>query len=76
MGIIVTVKVVTGTNRAGRPRTIQPGNREWAIIIKCINTQGIAIPPLIIFKVVIHQAAWYKNDIIPYDWLISISDNS
>jgi hypothetical protein len=26
MGVIVTVKVVTGTDRAGRPRIIQPGN--------------------------------------------------
>jgi hypothetical protein len=28
MGVISTTKVVTGTDRAGRPRTTQPGNRE------------------------------------------------
>jgi hypothetical protein len=28
MGVIATAKVVTGTDRAGWPRTIQPGNRE------------------------------------------------
>jgi hypothetical protein len=28
IGVITTAKVVTGTDRAGRPRTIQPGNRE------------------------------------------------
>jgi hypothetical protein len=28
MGVITTAKVVTGTDRAGRPRTTQPGNRE------------------------------------------------
>jgi len=22
-----------------------------------------------------HQAAWYKDNIIPYDWLIGVSDN-
>ena len=26
MGVIVTAKVITGTDRAGRPRTVQPGN--------------------------------------------------
>ena len=57
MGVIVTVKVITRTDRAGRPRTIQPGNREWVTIIECINALGIAIPPLIIFKAVIYQAA-------------------
>jgi hypothetical protein len=36
MGVIITAKVITGTDRAGRPRTIQPGNREWVTIIECI----------------------------------------
>jgi len=26
MGVIITVKVITGTNRAGRPKITQPGN--------------------------------------------------
>ena len=55
MGVIVIVKVVTGTNRAGQPRTVQPGNQEWVTIIKTINAQGNAIPPLVIFKTVMHQ---------------------
>ena len=57
MGVIATAKVVTGTDRAGRPRTVQPGNREWVTIIECINALGDAIPLLVIFKAVIHQAA-------------------
>ena len=76
MGVIATAKVITGTDRAGRPRTVQPGNREWVTIIEAINALGVAIPPLIIFKAVMHQAAWYKNDIIPHDWSIGVSDNS
>ena len=76
MGIIITIKVITKTNQAGWPRTIQLGNREQVIIIKCINALGIIIPLLIIFKVVIYQAAQYKNNIILHNWLISISDNS
>ena len=73
MGVIVTVRVITGTDRAGRPRTIQPGNREWVTIIECINALGGMIPPLVIFKAVMHQAAWYN--IIPHDWSISVSEN-
>jgi hypothetical protein len=73
MGVISTARVVTGTDRAGRPRTIQPGNREWATIIECINAMGAAIPPLVIFEAVLHQAAWYN--IIPEDWSIGVSEN-
>jgi len=54
MGVIVTVKVVTKTDRAGRLRTVQLSNREWVTIIECINALGIAIPPLVIFEAVIH----------------------
>jgi len=75
MGIIATVKVVTGTDRASRPRSIQPGNREWVTIIKTINSQGDALPPLVIFEAIMHQAAWYEDNIIPHDWLIGVSDN-
>jgi len=28
---------------------------------------GGIIPLLVIFKVVMHQAAWYENDIIPHN---------
>jgi hypothetical protein len=57
MGVIATARVVTGTDRAGRPRTVQLGNREWVTIIECINTSGFAIPLLIIFEAMMHQAA-------------------
>jgi hypothetical protein len=75
MGVISTAKVVTGTDRAGRPRTIQPGNREWVTVIETINTRGNTIPPLVIFEAVFHQSAWYEDGIIPLDWSIGVSDN-
>jgi hypothetical protein len=50
MGVIATAKVVTGTDRAGRPRTVQPGSQEWVTIIECINALGGAIPLLVILK--------------------------
>jgi hypothetical protein len=73
MGVIATAKVVTGTDRAGRPRTVQPGNREWVTIIETINTCGFATPPLVIFEAVMHQKAWYSC--IPFDWSIGVSEN-
>lgn len=73
MGVIATAKVVTGSDRAGRPRTVQPGNREWVTIIETINTRGFAIPPLVIFEAVWHQASWYS--MLPLDWTIGVSDN-
>jgi hypothetical protein len=54
MGVILTAKVVTGTDRAGRPRTTQPGNREWVTAIEAIRARGFAIPPLVIFEAVMH----------------------
>jgi len=56
MGVIATAKVVTGTDRAGRPRTTQPGNREWVTVIETICARGFAIPPLVILEAVMHQS--------------------
>lgn len=75
MGVITTAKVVTGIDRAGRPRTTQPGNREWVTVIEAICARGFAIPPLIIFKAVMHQLFWYENGLLPSDWVISVSAN-
>lgn len=74
MGIISTSKVVTGTDRAGRPRTVQPGNREWVTAIEAISACGYLVPPLIIFEAIMHQEAWYKTG-IPGDWSIGVSPN-
>jgi len=37
---------------------------------------GLVISSLIIFEAVMHQVTWYKNDLLLYDWSISISQNS
>jgi hypothetical protein len=54
MGVITTAKVVTGTDMAGRPRTTQPGNREWVTVIEAICARGFSVPPLVIFEAVMH----------------------
>lgn len=33
MGVTLTAKVVTGSERRSQPKAVQPGNREWVIVI-------------------------------------------
>jgi hypothetical protein len=75
MGKIMTQLVVTGSERRGRPKAIQPGNREWVTVIQGINVAGWAIPPFLIFAGQYHQSAWYKEEDIPRNWAIAVSDN-
>jgi hypothetical protein len=75
MGILSTAKVVTGSDRVGKPFSIQPGNREWVTLIECICTRGIAIPPIVIFQAALHQRTWYENGLLPQDWSIAVSEN-
>jgi hypothetical protein len=49
MGVISTSKVITTSDRKGRLRTKQPGNRKWVTAIEAVNARGWAIPPFIIF---------------------------
>ena len=40
MGVIGSTLVVTRADRRGKAKSVQPGNREWATAIECINSQG------------------------------------
>ena len=75
MGVITTSKVVTRADRRGRPKSIQPGNREWVSVVHGINAQGWAIPPLIILAGRLHQGVWYTESGLPRDWAIAMSEN-
>lgn len=75
MGIIGSQLVVIGSERRNRPKSVQPGNREWVTAIQGINALGWAIPPFIIFKGVQHIGGWYEQDDLPPDWPISLSAN-
>jgi hypothetical protein len=48
IGKITTYLVVTGSKRRGRPKSIQPSNREWATVVAAINAAGWSIPPFLI----------------------------
>ncbi len=75
MGVIATAKVVTSSESRNRPKTAQPGNREWVSIIQGINSYGWAIPPFIIFKGQNHLPAWYEDSGLPQDGVITLSEN-
>ena len=67
MGVISTAKVITGAERSNRPKSKQPGNREWVTAIDCIGASGWALPPVIIFEGKLHQNIWYLESKLPRD---------
>lgn len=50
MGIICPGMVVTRADRRSRGKAVQPGNREWATAIVCINSEGWSIPPFLVVQ--------------------------
>jgi hypothetical protein len=58
MGVITASMVVTRSDRHGKAKSIQPGNREWATVIECINAKGWCIPPFVIVQGAYHLANW------------------
>jgi hypothetical protein len=59
--ITATGMVVTSSERKGRPRQSQPGNREWATVIQAIGSQGYVLPPYVIVAGKTHLSNWYEN---------------
>ena len=54
IGVISTSKVITTSDRKGRLRTKQLGNRKWVTAIEAVNIRGWAIPLFIIFDSKLH----------------------
>jgi hypothetical protein len=75
MGLIQSGMAVTGSERQGRPKSVQPGNRKWITAIPAINADGQSIPPFIIGAGQYHLANWYRDSNLPADWVIATSQN-
>jgi len=75
MGVIGSMKVVTGSERRSRPQLVQPGDREWVTVIQSVCAAGYATPPFIIYKGRVHISAWYEEASIPRNWKLSVSEN-
>lgn len=75
MGVICSSMVVTRTDRRGRGKQLQPGNREWATAIECVSSDGFVLPPFLILQGVNHLAPWYTECGLPNTWMIKTSAN-
>jgi hypothetical protein len=76
MGIASTSRVVTSSDRRGKPPQLQPGDREWVTAIEAINASGWYLPPMVIFKGKVHISTWYEySKDLPSNWVIALSEN-
>jgi hypothetical protein len=75
MGVICPGMVVTRADRRGRGKAVQPGNREWATAIACINGEGWSIPPFLVVQGKNHLSNWYTDGGLPPDWVIKPTSN-
>jgi hypothetical protein len=67
--------VVTSSDRAGRAKAKQPGNREWVTVIQAVCADGWSIPPFTIVKGAYILDSWYREFKLPRGWRIAVSDN-
>jgi hypothetical protein len=75
MGMIRVGMVVTRSERIGRPKAIQPGNREWATAICSVAADGHIVPPFLCIAGRFHLAAWYSSGHIPSNWVVKTTQN-
>ena len=78
MGIISSTRVVTGSEKRGRPKVVQAGNRDWVTVVEGIGATGRRLPPMVIFKGKLQQAGWYNEQVaklLPQGSMVGASDN-
>jgi hypothetical protein len=75
MGVICPGMIVTRADRRGRGKAVQPGNREWATAIVCVNGEGKSIPPFLVVQGTNHLSSWYTEGGLPHDWVIKPTSN-
>src|ERR1700753_1515163 len=75
MGVISPAMVVTRADRRGRGKAVQPGNREWATAIVCVNGEGESIPPFVVVQGKCHLSSWYTEGGLPDNWVIKTTGN-
>jgi hypothetical protein len=73
MGMICPSMVVTRSDRRGKGKAVQPGNREWATVITCISGDGFDMPPFLLVHGQYHLANWYTEGSLPNSWVIKLT---
>jgi len=72
MGKIGSQLVVTGLEKPGKRKKLQPGDREWVTLIQGVGATGKVIPPFLIFAGKVLISTWFTED-LPCDWVIQVS---
>ena len=67
IGVIGSGMVVTGSERHGQRKKVQPGNQEWATAINYISGGRYSLPPFLLVKRSVHFSNWYTESNIPHD---------
>ena len=68
MGKTSAQLVVTGSEKPGKRKKLQPGDREWCTLIQGVAATGRAIPPFILFTGKVLISTWFSNT--PPDWIL------
>jgi hypothetical protein len=78
MGVIGSMKVVTGSERRSRPDLVQPGDREWVTVIQSICSDGSYTddPMLLLFHKLEHVARLLGSDITAVYHIEPLMNNS
>jgi hypothetical protein len=71
MGKISSQLVVTGSEKPGKQKKLQPGDREWITLVQGVAATGRVIPPFLIFAGKVLISTWYTD--LPRNWVIGVS---
>jgi hypothetical protein len=72
MGKILSQLVVTGSEKPGKRKKLQPGDREWATLVQGVGSTGKVIPLFLILAGKVLISNWFTED-LPRDWVINVS---
>lgn len=72
MGMIVSQSFITGSDKQGKSKKIQPGNREWVTLIQGVGATGKRIPAFLIFAGKVLVSICFTEE-LPRDWVIQVS---
>lgn len=74
MGKISSQLVVTGSEKPGKQKKLQPGDREWTTLVQGVWATGKLIPPFLIVSGKVLISTWFTED-LPRNWVITVSSS-
>jgi hypothetical protein len=61
MGKISSQLIITGSEKPGKRKKLQPGDREWTTLVQAIRATGKRIPPFLIFASKVLISTWFHD---------------